>query len=60
MELFDLHHDAIASFPGSSVSDWTVSLNTWNMNRDSEDAGRREYTVDRVGMAQTPRRPDKR
>ena len=42
--LFDSHHGAIADFPGKSVSDWTVDLNTWNNNREPEDAGRSEDT----------------
>ena len=58
--LFDLHRDAIAAFPGSLVSDWTVALNTWNKNRYLEDSGWREDTTERARMAQTPRRPDKR
>ena len=60
MALFDLHHNVIADFLGSLVSDWNVSLNTWNMTRDSEDAGRREDTAERSRMSQTPIRPDKR
>ena len=32
--LFDSHRDAITAFPGSSVSDWTVALNTWNTTRE--------------------------
>ena len=39
--LFDLYCDTIAAFLGSSVSDWTVALNTWNTTRDLEDARRR-------------------
>ena len=60
MALFDLHHNVIADFLGSLVSDWNVSLNTWNMTRDSEDTGRREDMTKRDRKSQTPRRPEKR
>ena len=60
MALFDSHCDSISTFPGRLVSYWTVALNTWNKNRDSEDIGRMEDMAERSGMAQTPRRPDKR
>ena len=58
--LFDSHRDAIATFPGSSVSDWTMALNNWNTTRQSEDAGRRGYTSERSRRYQTPCRLDKR
>ena len=60
MALFDLHHNVIADFLGSLVSDWNVSLNTWNMTRDLEDTGRSEEMVDRSSRDQTPLLPDKR
>ena len=41
MALFDSDRDAIATFTGILVSDWTVDLNIWNVTRDSEDAGKR-------------------
>ena len=52
VELFDSHSNPIAVFPGNSVSNWTVALNTWNATRESEDAGRREDIEVRFRMAQ--------
>ena len=57
--LFDSRRDAITAFPGSSLSDWTIALNTLNTPRGSEYAGRREDMVDKARTAQTPRRPVK-
>ena len=60
VELFDLHCNAIAAFPGSLVSDWTLDLNTWITTRDLEDTGRSEEMVDRASRDKTPLLPDKR
>ena len=60
MDLFNSTCDAIAAFTVSSVSNWTVDLNTWNTTRKSEEAGRREDTAERAKMTQTPHHPDKR
>ena len=60
MALFDLHRDSIAAFLGRSDSDWTVALNTWNTNRDLEDAVRREYRVEKSSRYQTTFCMDKR
>ena len=59
MSLFDSFRDAIAAFPGNSVSDRNVALNTWNTTRESEYTGKREDTVDKARTDQTPERPDK-
>ena len=58
--LFELHCCAIAAFPGISLSDWTVYLNTWNTNKDSEDTGRRDDKSKRARKAQNHRRQEKR
>ena len=60
VELFALHCNAIAAFPGSLVSDWTVALKTWNITRDLEDTGRSEEMVDMASRDKTPLLPDKR
>ena len=57
--LFDPHSNSITAFPWSSVSNWTVALNTWNTTRYSEDAGRREDMADKDRTAQTQCRPVK-
>ena len=57
--VFDSHNDVINVFPGSSVSDWNLALNTWNTTRDSKDAGRREGMAEKARTAQNPRHPVK-
>ena len=59
MALFDSHRDAIATFPGISVSNWTVDMNTWNTTRDLEDIVRREEMDKRSRKVQTPRHMEK-
>ena len=60
MVLFDSHRDVISVSPKSLVSNWTVDLNTWNTNRDSEDSGMREDTEERARMDQITHCPYRR
>ena len=53
--LWAYNQDLVVSFVSSSISEWTLSLNTWYNTEDAEEAWRRRAKTE-LAKSQSPKR----